>query len=210
VDRLRQQLSGGKSATTVSLGEGVRSAIVTMSSATRCAPSVPSVSTVSQPKASVAQAVTSGDSQHSYATVSSVKMNATIPPPPTTRAPPPKALTNSSNANAFQNMTYNLEATTPPTTTSSSSTTTTNNNKTGAAPARKLSASGAGRGTPPPIPPNKPAIKPVLPPQALLDRNKELNSTKVNAKSAAMTAATNLKSTTIGGNESTGRHQEVL
>lgn len=131
VDRLRQQLSDKQSAG-LSLGEGVRSAIVTMSSGSRCVPAVPCVSSVSQPRASVAQHVSSAQSQpsvkakspvsaqHSYATVqpiSSSKLNATIPPPPSTPAPPPKALVNNLNSakagaaktNAFQNMTYSLE-----------------------------------------------------------------------------------------------------
>ncbi|CAG2116383.1 unnamed protein product [Medioppia subpectinata] len=187
VDRLRQQLNG-KSA----LGEGVRSAIVTMASATRCVATVPSVSSVSQPKASVAQHVV--DAQHSYATISSVKMNATIPPPPSAPAPPPKALVSNSKAtptattppvNAFQNITYNLE---------------TNSKTTGAV--RKLSAGGAGRGTPPPIPPNKPLIKPVLPPQ--VQRSKD---SKVMA-GVAKTPTNNVKNATIGANESTGEQKD--
>ena len=91
---------------------------------------VPHVASVSQPRVKPAQHVNSGDS--AYATVTPLcALNATIPPPPSAPAPPPKAVTNSSKA--FQNVTYSL---------------------TEVAPARKA------RGTPPPIPPNKPCIRP--------------------------------------------------
>jgi hypothetical protein len=130
VDRLREELvstnKNEKGVIAPNLGEGVRSAIVTMSSSTRVVPTVPSVSTVSHPRASVAhpispKSVTNSNSaqsqlttaktaanaksastqgQHSYATVqpiSSVKMNATIPPPPSIPAPSPKALVSTSS-----------------------------------------------------------------------------------------------------------------
>ena len=302
VDRLRQQLNG-KQNNSLNLGEGVRSAIVTMTSATRCVPTVPSVSTVSQPRASVAQHVTTAKSlpnansspnqssvlkskspvsaHHSYATVqpiSSVKMNATIPPPPSVPAPPPKALISNSKStpnpvsqttklNAFQNMTYNLEpipsnagnpsALTGPTPPSLESNNSINSrvektnitsakvmvessqtassresssvqsplhpNQSNPSIQRKLSASGAGRGTPPPIPPNKPIIKPVLPPQALQQRSKDLNSTKVmtasvgstpakivsavNSTTNANTPTNSIKNTTINSSDSTAGEQ---
>jgi hypothetical protein len=130
VDRLREELvltnKNDKGVIVPNLGEGVRSAIVTMSSSTRVVPTVPSVSTVSHPRASVAhpispKSVTNANSaqsqsttaktaanaksastqgQHPYATVqpiSSVKMNATIPPPPSIPAPSPKALVSTSS-----------------------------------------------------------------------------------------------------------------
>ncbi|KAI2803811.1 Cortactin-binding protein-2 [Blomia tropicalis] len=156
VDNMQKQLiSCGKSVDSIdstkwNIGEGVRSSIVTMPVSTKVH-SLSSVSAVAHPKASVAQPVTKILTQ----------MKASGQPMETN--PKLTVATNQKNDNSVkQNIMFYENSANQLKTSASGPTMAT-------ATMRKSSI---GSRVPPPVPPNKPSIKPVLPSQAILHQNK--------------------------------------
>ena len=204
VDNLQKQLLAGVKitesidSTKWNIGEGVRSSIVTMPVSSKVH-SLSSVSTVSHPKASVAQPVTK-----------SISSTNTILPPPSIPVPQPKqniASLKKVSANQISSQTINVDnvhviskplndsisfSENVDTEISKNSDNSVKQNimfyensahqskpsvsiTQGTTIIRKSST---GARVPPPVPPNKPSIKPVLPSQAILNKQVSQNKLK--------------------------------